>query len=350
MDFSRPDNARKINRLKVLGALRKRDLSRAELSRELVINKVSVSEITDSLIKEGFVASGPLDNTTSGRPATILSIEKNGGRVFSFIFSDTNVIASASDLKGNVLRYERFPNDEALGDYIGSFLKKMTQDGARVFGVTVIGSEKDIPSDVFPWPVIYRGRAEAMAKGEMEGRDDLSSTLFVSWGDEIEGCWPRGGVFSIPSFGHIKVTKGIECRCGGDGCLSCVASGRVIKEKTGISQYRRLLSEEKGLVAIDDISSAMAFALSQAVQATGAEKVMITGEMSLMPKDLYASIEDKMKMTLPPNRRSVRIIKSEKGDKALLEGAGLIALDQFFYHREILEKLNEIQLSSSYLQ
>ena len=56
MDFSRPDNARKINRLKVLDALRKRDMSRAELSRELVINKVSVSEITDSLIKEGFVA------------------------------------------------------------------------------------------------------------------------------------------------------------------------------------------------------------------------------------------------------------------------------------------------------
>ena len=97
MDFSRPDNARKINRLKVLDALRKKDMSRAELSRELLINKVSVSEITDALIKEGFVYSGPLDNNTQGRPATILSIEKNGGRVFSFIFSYSNVVASASD-------------------------------------------------------------------------------------------------------------------------------------------------------------------------------------------------------------------------------------------------------------
>ena len=66
----------------------------------------------------------------------------------------------------------------------------MTQDNPRVFGVTVIGSEKDIPKDVFPWPVIYKTRAEAQAKGEIEGRDDLGNTLFVSWGDEIEASWP----------------------------------------------------------------------------------------------------------------------------------------------------------------
>ncbi len=349
MDFSRPDNARKINRLKVLDALRKRDMSRAELSRELLINKVSVSEITDALIKEGFVAQGPLDNSTQGRPATILSIEKNGGRVFSFIFSSSNVVASASDLKGNVLRYERFPNDDSLGEYIGSFVKKMTQDNPRVFGVTVIGTENDIPKDVFPWPVIYKTKAEAQAKGEMGGRDDLKNTLFVSWGDEIEASWPKGGVLSIPSFGHMKVTKGIKCSCGGDGCLSAVASGRVIKETTGINQYRRLLTEEKGLLAVDDVSSAMAFALSEALQATGADSVMITGEMSNMPKDLYASVEDKMRMALPPERRSATVIKSEKADKALLEGAGLIALDEFFYHREILDKLYQIQLNSSFL-
>ena len=128
-----------------------------------------------------------------------------------------------------------------------------------------------------------------------------------------------------------------------------MASGRAIKETTGINQYRRLLTEEKGLLAIDDISSAMAFAFSEAVQATGADSIMITGEMSSMPKDLYASIQDKMIMTLPPERRSVTLIKSEKADKALLEGAGLIALDEFFYHREILNKLSQIQINSSFL-
>ena len=345
MDFSRPDNARKINRLKVLGALRKRDMSRAELSRQLLINKVSISEITDSLIRDSLVSSGPLDNTTSGRPATILSINRNGGRVFSLVFSSSTVMASASDLKGNVLRFERFPKDEGLVDYISSFIRKMTQDQPKVFGMTVIGTPSDIPSDVFPWPVVYRQRSEAQARGEMEGRDDLRDVYFVSWGDEIEACWMDGRIRTIPSFGHIKVTKGIPCSCGGDGCLSAAAGGKALKEKTGISQYRQLTTLEKGLIAIDDASSAMAFALSEAVQAVGAKDVMLTGELSSMPKDLYASMEDKMRMALPPERRSVRIIKSEKGDKALLEGAGIIALDEFFYHRDILEKLEEIQLN-----
>lgn len=350
MDFSRPDNARKINRLKVLSVLRRRDISRAELSRELLINKVSISEIIDGLMKEGLIVSGPLDNTTSGRPATILSIDKNGGRVFSLVFSSSNVMASASDLKGNVLRYERFPRDENIVEYLSSFITKMTQDNPRVYGMTVIGTEEDIPRDVFPWPVIYKGRAEAQAKGEAEGRTDLSpDTLFVSWGDEIEACWMKGEALSIPSFGHMKVTKGIKCRCGGDGCLEAVASGLVLKEKTGITQYRRLTTEEKGLIAIDDASSALSFALSEAVQATGAKDVVIMGEVSGMPKDLYASMEDKMKMALPPERRSVRILKSEKAEKALLEGAGIIALEEFFYHSNILRKLEEIQLSSSSL-
>ena len=346
MDFSRPDNARKINRLKVLSALRNRDMSRAELSRELLLNKVSVSEITEALMKDGLVSAGPLDNTTSGRPATILSIEKNGGRVFSLVFSPSTVMASASDLKGNVLRYERFPKDENLVDYIASFVKKMTQDNPRVFGMTVVGTKDDIPEGIFPWPVAYRGRAEAQARGEDEIAD--GSTLFVSWGDEIEASWPPFRP-SIPSFGHMKVTKGILCSCGGDGCLSAVASGRVLKEKTGITQYRRLTTEEKGLIAIDDASIALAFALGEAVQALGVEKVLITGEISQMPQDSYASLEDKLRMTLPPERRSVRVIKSNKApEKALLEGAGSLALDQFFYHSTILKKLEEIQLTPSY--
>ena len=54
MDFSRPDNARTINRLKVLSELRKGECSRAELSRRLGINKVSIGEIIDRMLEEGW--------------------------------------------------------------------------------------------------------------------------------------------------------------------------------------------------------------------------------------------------------------------------------------------------------
>ena len=54
INFSRPENARLINRLKVLDALRfTQGLSRAQLAKQLRINKVSMGEIvegTDTLV------------------------------------------------------------------------------------------------------------------------------------------------------------------------------------------------------------------------------------------------------------------------------------------------------------
>ncbi len=347
MDFSRPDNARKINRLKVLNALRKGDLSRAELSREIVLNKVSISEITDALIKEGLIESGMKDMSTQGRPSTKLSIAKKNGRVFSFVFSSSTVTAAASNLTGQVLRFERFPKDENMVNQIAAFINKMTQDNPKVYGVTVVSAdESSVPSSAFPWPVIYTSAPVAQARAEIEV-NRKEKTLFVSWGDTIEGVYYEKFLHYIPTLGHMKVTNGIMCTCGANGCLEAVASGLVIKKMTGIGQYRRLTTEEKGLNAIDDVSKNLTFALSEAVQALAAEDVVITGELSSMPDDLCASISDRLKMTLPPSRGSVGVHKSIRGDKSTLEGAGIMALDEFFYHSDLLAALDEIQAKAS---
>ena len=63
MDFSRPENARRINRLKVLSALRKKPASKAELAAMLQINKVSIGEMVQDMVREGLVIEG-------GREAT----------------------------------------------------------------------------------------------------------------------------------------------------------------------------------------------------------------------------------------------------------------------------------------
>lgn len=349
MDFSRPDNARKINKLKVLNALRRGSLSRAELSRELIINKVSISEITDSLMKDGLIESGEKDMSTSGRPSTKLSIKKNGGRVFSFVFSQSTVTAAASNLIGQVLRFERFPKDENMINQIASFINKMTADNPIVYGVTIVSENKDeVPSSAFPWPVTYSSHVISQAKAEEE-YTKREKCLYVSWSDNIEAAYKNEILFSIPTFGHMKVTNGITCSCGGNGCLNVVASGLALKSSTGINQYRKLTTEEKGLLAIDDATKALSFALAEAVQALGAESIVITGELSAMPSDLYASLSDKLKMTLPPTRESVTIYRAERGDKGVLEGAGIIALDKFFYSSEILEKLKAIESSPSFL-
>lgn len=342
MDFSRPDNARKINRLKVLNALRRASLSRAELSRALSINKVSISEITESLIKEGLVENGEKDNSTSGRPSTKLSIAKNRGRVFSFVFTSLTVTASASNLLGGIIRFERFPRGDETEAQITSFLKKMTLDSPVVYGVAVISREKNpVRESLFPWPVIYSSPVDAEKRAEEEIWKD-KKTLFVSWGETIEAHYSGN---YIPSFGHMKVTNNILCSCGAVGCLDAAASGARLKEMTGISSLRRILSDEGGIKALEEAAKSLVFALSEAVQATGAEKVVITGELSSLPDELYQSMNDRLKMTLPPGRESVTILKSTQGEKAALTGAGITALDEFFYHSALLDKLKEIELT-----
>lgn len=350
MDFSRPDNARKINRLKVLNALRKKELSRAELSRELVLNKVSISEITDSLIKEGLILEGKKDMTTLGRPSTKLSIKKDKGRVFSLIFSPQTVTACASNLLGQLIRFERFLKDENMINELASFINKMTLDNPTVYGVTVVSeNENEVPQSAFPWPITYCPPALSLARAEEEV-ERKENCLYISWSDNITAVYKRKTLFYIPTFGHIKVTSGVSCSCGGNGCLDSVASGIVLKRTTGINQYRKLISQEKGLLAIDDISSEFALAISEAVQALAADRVVITGELSQISHDLYASIIDKVKMTLPPTRgENVTIEKSQRGDKGLLEGAGIIALDKFFYASDILDSLKEIESINSFL-
>lgn len=82
LNFSRPENARQINRLRVLNALRENEgVSRAQLARILGINKVSMGEIVQALISEGSVIEGSKQAVQAGRPGTTLSINPDHASV-----------------------------------------------------------------------------------------------------------------------------------------------------------------------------------------------------------------------------------------------------------------------------
>lgn len=340
MDFSRPDNARKINRLKILNALRKGSLSRAELSRELLINKVSISEITEVLIKEGLILETAKEMTT-GRPATKLAINRNAGRAFSIEVKKASVSVSVSDALGKVLRFERIPRTTSMWDDIEAMIKRLALD-YRVIGVCIVSKEELNP--MLPWPVMTTSPAIAESVAEINAASiALDGFYFVSWSDEIEGCYLSNKAISIPSFAHIRVTKEGLCSCGASGCLNTVASGSVLKEKTGKRSLREI-SEDNQTMAIP--SRAMAFALTQALQATGASNVMITGELSQMSDETYAQMQSKLIASLPPDRQDAIIFRSQCGERGLSEGAGIMALEKFFYSSELLRNLSLIEADS----
>ena len=337
MDFSRPDNARKINRIKVLNALRKGSLSRAELSRELLINKVSISEITDSLIKDGLVMEAEREMTT-GRPATKLVVNRNAGRVFSLELRRASLSVSVSDMLGRALRFERVPRTENLWKDAEEICLRLAKN-MKIYGAAIVTDEKIEPS--LPWPCIVISSAEAEARAETESFEvSLDGFYFVSWNETIKAAYLKSSLIAIDSFAHIKVTKGTTCTCSQDGCLESIASGDVLKRETGIRSLKEIAERDDFMRTP---SKAMTFALSQAVQATGARSVMITGELSLMSDSIYADMQTKLTASLPEDRKDVVIFRSSCGERGLGIGASILALDAFFYSTRLLETLRSLE-------
>lgn len=339
MDFSKPDNARKINKLKVLNCLRKGKLSRAELSRELLLSKVSISEIVDSLFKDGLIENAEKDMFTTGRPATKLQIKKDSGRVFAIEIKKNTISVSISDMLGRPLRFERFPRSESMWDDILSTIKKLALDN-RIYGVCFVLSEEiEIPDLPFDYTITTPAIAQAKAEINL-AEASLEDFYFVSWSENIEAVFYHGTFIGIPSFAHIKVTNNAPCDCGGNGCLEAVSAGYRLKEITGVRNLRDLIDTDE----LKESAKKVVFALSQAVQATNAKAVMMTGELSQLPDEIYATMQNRLTLSLPPARDSVFIYRSQCGERGSREGAGILALDKFFYHTELINALSILEL------
>ena len=349
MDFSRPDNARKINRLKVLSALRREELSKAEISRRLGINKVSIGEIIDIMIKEGLLEEVGKAAYSSGRPATLLTIKANSGRVLSIDMKKKAISVSVSDAVGRILRFERFPRTEAFMQDLERTINKMRGgDDVRIYGIAIVNEDVDV-SAIIDAPKVMLSRIEAESASELARMEDAEDTLFISWSDSIEAAFYHDGLIPLPQFPHIRAQRDGECECGGRGCLETAASGLHMIRKAGAKGYRDLITNPAGLETVRECLRPMATALSMAVQALSAERVVITGELSALPDATFEHLQNLVSSALPP-QRNVTIMKAKAGEKGTREGAAILALDEFFYHTGLLTKLSAIERLASDFQ
>lgn len=326
MDFSKPDNARKINSLKVLSALKKRSLSRAELSKELKINKVSISEIADSLIKEGLIEESE-KKATLGRPAINLKIREKSGRVVALEIRRSNIGLSVSDLSGSVLRYDRFPKDENWEKTLSSAIERFTKD-SRLYGLAIISQDNERLS--ISDRKVYTQPSIAEARGEMERVDrNWDKTLFISWSDSIEAAYYDKDFFVSKTFSNFRITK--------EETLGDIASGIELRKKANAKNLVKLASDS---AFMERAAMALSYASLSAVELIGAEKVVITGELSQLDDSLYEKMNSRLSAMLPEERKSVKIYRGSLGERGRREGLGIIALDSFFYHSDLLRLLN----------
>ena len=144
MKFTQPAAAREINRLRVLNLLlQEKESSRSEIARRLELNKPSTSEIVEQLLNDGLVVEAGKRETSTGRRPVAIALVPDAALVLGVDMGSRNTSVALSDLRGNILRSERFPTTERpevkeLCSQIIRILRKMAKlTTSPILGVVV---------------------------------------------------------------------------------------------------------------------------------------------------------------------------------------------------------------------
>ena len=349
MDFGRPDNARTINRLKVLSALRNNsDMSCAELSRLLLINKVSIGEIVKKLIAEGLVKETGKIPMPSGRPAVRIDLDWDRGSVLALIDQGKGVTAAQCNLRGKIIRMERFSKGETREDiliHFNAFLKRLERNSQiRIHGA-VIASDEDWSwlSAEAPFPVMTENRMKCIAAAETaRSGNALNNALFIDLDEHVSAAYSDGNIKVLPGFAHLKVSNAGKCPCGRTGCLDAITSLSALQDAYGEIDRKDPFSDPVIKARMKQNLDALAFATAETMKITGAEVAMLTGPLSAMPDEYYPLLAEKTNSLLPEGKGSM-IYKSLAGGSAALEGAAILALDEWFFRTPLIRKLCELE-------
>lgn len=369
------ETARRINRDIVLELVRtSQPISRADLARRSGLQRSTVSQIVEQLIREKWVREGPVASAPRGRRPTMLGLNEDLVAAAVDIHPRQATVAVV-DLNGRVLTRSLVPlsSDAAAStrlivDNIKRLLRGLPGKSAEGVGISLPGrvdpaTQRLIFAPNLRWPdfdlkksvgtkmrlpVKLENAATAALLAEltfarMDGvRDVVLVTVSEGVGTSIfaNGQMISGHHGVAGEFGHVPIDPaGPRCGCGQKGCWETFASSRA-----ALRYYRELEPDARAIsfhellqLAKDGNKAAMRALAQQAFWIGRGLRILIAGlspRMILIAGEitpawhLYAPIIEKevAGLTLagtPPVIRPVR-----EGDIARLRGAAALVFQR----------------------
>ncbi|MFA5157344.1 MAG: ROK family transcriptional regulator [Candidatus Omnitrophota bacterium] len=150
-DFKHEELTEKERRnVDILEILRKHGpISRPDISKEMGINVVTISNYIDEFIKHDLVFEKELDVSEGGRRPTLLDLNPKAGYVIGVGLNLTNMVGLLVDLKGNIITKTQLPRPQAsvkeitecLLEIIREILRRSKEftSGIRGIGIGIAG-------------------------------------------------------------------------------------------------------------------------------------------------------------------------------------------------------------------
>lgn len=351
-----PEHARAHNRSLVLQTLfHQGAMSRADLSRETGLTRVTISDLVAELIDDGYVAErGTREAAGPGKPAILVDLDREGHRIVGLDLSrsdrflgavltldgeivarhDVAVPADPSDILPTVVRLTRELVADAHAPVLGVGVgtpgivdDRGTVLAAPNLGWTDVDLEGVLRAEV-SLPVLVANDANAAVLAEYTfggARDDV---MLVRVGRGVgsgllSGGQPmRGSRFAAGEIGHVTVGTdgGPVCVCGKVGCLEAWLSA---------PSLQRALAEDGADrdAVLRDAGERLGIALAPIVGALDLSEIVLSGPEELLDGPLAdATVETLRTRTLAEFHDGVQVRMTAQGEDIVLRGAAVMVL------------------------
>jgi predicted NBD/HSP70 family sugar kinase len=351
-----PEHARGHNRSLVLQTLfHQGAMSRADLSRETGLTRVTISDLVAELIADGFVVEkGVREASGPGKPAILVDLDRDGHRIVGIDLSESDsFIGGVLTLDGNIVarREVALPAADDVVATVVQLARELVADShAPVLGIGVgtPGVVDDhgiiLAAPHFGWagfdlegalqsalglPVLVANDANAAVLAEYTFGGAGDDVLLVKVGRGVgsgllAGGQPmRGSRHAAGEIGHVTVGTdgGPLCVCGKVGCLEAWLSVPALAARLGEAPS----AAREGILR--DAGERLGIALAPVVGVLDLSEIVLAGPPELLDGPLaQATVETLRTRTLAQFHDGVRVRMTEQGLDIVLRGAAVMVL------------------------
>lgn len=363
-------------------------INRYEIAKKTSLSPATVTNITDRLIKIGFISETPSPISKRGRKPINLALSNRTHLSVGIEIDSRHITGVVIGLNGDVMKSERIEIEKSVPEDIfkevisvySSLIRDLDKKRIIGLGIGIPGlidpkNRKVIFSAVLGWrdvsvdeflkdidiSLFIEDNVRAITLGELWygagiGKDNLlciGAGRGISSGIVINGCIYSGPNDRAGEFGHMVIEKdGKRCKCGNYGCLEAYVSTETIIAKaldgiknnayTGFNPkdenkifeeiIRTGKSGDKFILNIfEEVGEYLGIGIANLINFFNPELIILADEL--------AKAED---LILEPVKRTIRlhalppipdIVISKLGTLACAIGSATLAIKELFYSK-----------------
>lgn len=359
-----PEHARGHNRSLVLQTLYKQGAqSRADLSRETGLTRVTISDLVSDLMLDGFIVElGQREAARPGKPATMIDIDRAAFQIIGVDLSDRTMRGAVLDLDGTILHRESIDRgdrngDEALAAVIELIASLLSHTSAPLLGMGVgtpgiVNSEGTVLTapnlrwtalplqrllqERFDIPVLVANDADAAVLAEHSFGGASADVMLVKVGAGVGAALIFGGRpffgshFAAGEIGHVVIGTdgGPACACGKNGCLEAwLGVARLTAQLESVTGDAAEQAAARELI-LREAGRRLGIILAPVVGALNLTEIVLSGPTQLLDGPLAtATIETIRKRTMAEFTGDLTLrMTSQAQDDIVLRGAAVMVL------------------------